>query len=296
MTEAVPQLIHEPEAFRAACDQARLQGLRVALVPTMGALHRGHMRLIEEARKHGSFVAVSVFVNPTQFGPTEDFASYPRTLDHDVEACRQAGASCVFAPSTGAMYPSGEQTRVRVMGLSEPMCGLTRPGHVEGVATVVSKLFALTGPCTAVFGRKDYQQLQVLKRMAADMMFPVRVVGVPTVREADGLAMSSRNAYLSPEQRRQAAAIPQALSRAVRAFEQGERDAGVLGAMVREGIEPVAQSIDYVHVGDPDTLAPLHARVGERALIAVALRLGPARLIDNVVLGEDAAPCSKETA
>jgi len=194
-------VFEQPEAFRDALEHARRQGKRVGLVPTMGALHAGHLALIAEARARASFVAASVFVNPTQFGPQEDFARYPRTLDRDVELCAGAGADCVFAPAVEAMYPDGELTRVRVEGLSESLCGSTRPGHFEGVATIVAKLFSLAGACVAVFGRKDYQQLKVIERMARDLLYPVEVVGHRTVREPDGLAMSSRNRYLSGDER-----------------------------------------------------------------------------------------------
>jgi pantoate--beta-alanine ligase len=256
----------------------------------MGALHRGHAALIEEARRRAGFVAVSVFVNPTQFGPNEDFARYPRTLDADVDKCKAAGASIVFAPAADAMYPSGEETRVHVGATAEPLCGAHRPGHFEGVTTIVAKLFALTGPCVAVFGRKDYQQLKVLTRMAADLFLPVEVVGLRTVREPDGLALSSRNAYLSPADRE--AALPRGLTLAWQAFAKGERNAGVLRGLARASVAPLATSIDYVDVADPETLRVLADgdTTKDRALVAIALRIGTTRLIDNVVLGED-PPC-----
>jgi pantoate--beta-alanine ligase len=286
------QIWRDPEELRRACDEARRQGLRVGLVPTMGALHAGHAALVEEAARRADFVAVTVFVNPTQFGPSEDLAKYPRTLDSDIEKSRKAGANGVFAPSPDAMYPPGDETRVRVPATSEPLCGAHRPGHFEGVATVVTKLFALTGPCVAVFGRKDYQQLQVIKRLVRDLFLPVEIVGAPTIREPDGLAMSSRNAYLAQAEREQAAAIPRGLSAAVRAFQAGERSAGALRGIVRSHVEPIARSIDYVDVADPDSLRvlPDGERTGERALVALAIRTPSARLIDNVVLGEDPAP------
>lgn len=291
------QLWREPEAFRRACDEARGRGLRVALVPTMGALHAGHAALITEARRHADFVAVSVFVNPTQFGPNEDLARYPRMLESDIARSEASGAHGVFAPSAEAMYPSGDETRVRVGATAEPLCGPHRPGHFEGVATVVTKLFALAGPCVAAFGSKDYQQLQVLRRVARDLFLPVEILAVPTVREPDGLAMSSRNAYLSAEERAAALAIPRGLSEAVRAFAAGERGAGALTGLVRSRVAPIATSIDYVEIADPDTLRPLQGaeRTGDRALLALALRLKGARLIDNVVLGEDPAPIAGES-
>ena len=286
------QLLREPEAFRRACDEARARGLRVGLVPTMGALHAGHVALIEEARRRAAFVVVSVFVNPTQFGPSEDFARYPRTLEADAARCEHAGAAAVFAPAAEAMYPPGDETRVRVGATAAPLCGAHRPGHFEGVTTVVAKLFALAGPCLAVFGRKDYQQLRVISRMTADLFLPVEIVGLRTVREPDGLALSSRNAYLSPAQRADALAIPRGLSSAAAAFARGERDAGKLSALARESVARVATSIDYVDVADPESLRVFSPgeRAGERALLALALRVGQTRLIDNLVLGEDPAP------
>jgi pantoate--beta-alanine ligase len=286
------ELWTDPEALRHGCDEARRSGRRVGLVPTMGALHAGHLSLVEEAARRRDFVVLTIFVNPTQFGPNEDFARYPRTLDADRSLAEQAGAAAVFAPPVEAMYPPAEETRVRVGRTAEPLCGRHRPGHFEGVATIVAKLFALAGPCLAVFGRKDYQQLKVLQRMAADLMLSVEVVGAPTMREPDGLAMSSRNAYLSAQQRQDALAIPRGLAAAAAAFAAGERDAGVLTGRVRAEVEPVATSIDYVEVTDPETLVPLAAgeRAGARALLALALRLGGARLIDNTVLGEDEPP------
>ena len=286
------QLLREPLDFRRACDDARALGLSVGLVPTMGALHEGHAALIREARKHADFVAVSVFVNPTQFGPNEDLARYPRTLEKDAEMCAAAGASLVFAPTEGVMYPPGDETRVRVGATAADLCGAFRPNHFEGVATVVAKLFALTGACAAVFGRKDYQQLQVIKRFTTDLFLPVTIVGLRTVREPDGLAMSSRNAYLSPEQRRAALAIPRGLTEAASAFAAGERRAGALAALARAEVAAIATSIDYVDVADPDSVRVLGAAelVSERALLALAIRLGGARLIDNMVLGEEPPP------
>ncbi|MBK8255851.1 MAG: pantoate--beta-alanine ligase [Polyangiaceae bacterium] len=285
-------VLSDPSAFRNECEQARRSQKRVGLVPTMGALHEGHATLIRRAREAADFVAVTIFVNPTQFGPNEDFSRYPRTLDADVEKCTQAGASLVFAPETSAMYPPGDETRVVPGATAGPFCGEFRPGHFQGVATVVSKLFALTGACTAAFGKKDYQQLRVIQRLVTDLFFPVVVLPVPTVRESDGLAMSSRNRYLSETDRRNALAIPRGLSAAHRAFAAGERRASVLTSLVRNPISAVANSIDYVDIADADTLAIARddAPVSDRSVIAVAARFSGARLIDNVVLGEDPAP------
>lgn len=290
------EIWRSPEAFRQACDAARQRGSRVGLVPTMGALHRGHQALIEEARKRADFVVVSVFVNPTQFGPNEDFSRYPRDLEGDAHKSEQASANGIFAPPRDAMYPHGDETRVHVGATAEGLCGLFRPGHFEGVATIVAKLFALVGPAVAVFGRKDYQQLKVIERMTKDLFLPIEVVGLPTIREADGLAMSSRNAYLSPEARASATAIPRGLSAACRAFAAGERNVSVLTGITRAYVEPIANSVDYVDLADPDTVRVLgpSERSGERALLALAIRTAGARLIDNVVLGEDPAPVHDE--
>jgi pantoate--beta-alanine ligase len=287
-----PRIVTTPDAFRAACDEARARGQRVGFVPTMGALHEGHLALVREAKRRAPFVAASIFVNPTQFGPNEDFARYPRDLAGDTAKLASVGADLVFAPEAGAMYPPGDETRVRVGKLAEPLCGRFRPGHFEGVATVVSKLFALAGPCVAVFGKKDYQQLAILRRLAIDLFFPVDVVGHPIVREADGLAMSSRNAYLSAADRARARSLSRGLAAAWRAFGAGERDAGALRALARAEVEKGADSIDYVDVADPASLAVFAdgTRVGDRALVAIACRLGATRLIDNVVLGEDPSP------
>ena len=283
-------VVNGPEEARALCDAARARGERVGLVPTMGALHEGHLALVREARRHADFVLCSIFVNPTQFGPNEDFARYPRDLASDVTSLEGAAASAVFAPDVSTMYPPGDETRVRVGPLAEHLCGPHRPGHFEGVATVVTKLFAIAGPCVAVFGKKDYQQLAILRRIAIDLFLPVKVVGVPIVREADGLAMSSRNAYLSAEERQRALALSRGLSAAARAFASGERRAGALRELALAGVAGAATSVDYVTIADADALVPLEqgADVGARAVIAIACRIGKTRLIDNLVLGEDA--------
>lgn len=285
---ASPIVVKTPEELRTACDRARTEGRRVGFVPTMGALHEGHLALVREARKHADFVVCSIFVNPTQFGPNEDLARYPRDLDGDVRKLEGAGADLVFAPEPEAMYPKGEQTRVRVAGLTEHLCGPHRPGHFEGVTTIVTKLFAIVGASAAVFGKKDYQQLAVIRRMTTDLFLPVEVIGHPIVREADGLAMSSRNAYLSAEERTRALSLSRGLAEASSAFAAGERNAGRLRRLALAPIETAATSIDYVTVADPDALVPFadDATVGERALVAVAARIGKTRLIDNVVLGE----------
>ena len=285
------EVLRTVDEVRRAMDPARAAGRRVGFVPTMGALHEGHLSLVREARCRAEIALVSIFVNPTQFGPNEDFARYPRDLDGDVAKVAGAGATHVFAPEVATMYPPGEQTRVRVGALSEHLCGPHRPGHFEGVATVVTKLFAIAGPCVAVFGRKDYQQLAIIRRLVADLALPVEVVGHPIVREADGLAMSSRNAYLSPADRARALGLSRGLFAAARAFASGTRRAGDLVALARAEVERAADTIDYVTLADADAIVPLEPdAIVTRAVLAVAARVGATRLIDNFVMGEDSAP------
>jgi len=278
--------------FRAAAEGVRRRGKRVGLVPTMGALHEGHLALIAEAQKRSHEVAVTIFVNPTQFGPNEDFARYPRALERDLELCRSAGAAHVFAPDASEMYAPSERTRVRVSGLAEALCGPFRPGHFDGVTTIVSKFFALAGACVAVFGRKDYQQLKVIERMTRDLLLPVEIVGYPTLRDADGLALSSRNAYLSSPERVRALSIPHALAVAARAFLSGERQVGALRKSALSSLAEAGIRLDYATLADPEELTPFpdEALLSGRALFAIAGFVGQTRLIDNLVLGEDPAP------
>lgn len=269
---------------RSLVRSRQADGTTVGLVPTMGALHAGHLSLVHAAKARCGFVIVTIFVNPTQFGPNEDFAAYPRPLETDLAACRAAGVDAVFTPSVETMYPVGARTIVRVAGLSERLCGLFRPGHFEGVATVVSKLFHILPADTGFFGEKDYQQLTIIRRMVADLNIPIEIVGCPTLREADGLAMSSRNIYLSPAQRSQAVAISRGLFAARDMLASGTREAATLttrcrGEMERAGIH----SIDYIEVVDADTLEPL-ATVNRAGRLCVAARLGTTRLIDNITL------------
>lgn len=287
---AIPMVLRTPAEMREACDAARSRGLTIGFVPTMGALHEGHVALTREARKRATFVVCSIFVNPTQFGPNEDLARYPRDLQGDVGKLDEVDV--VFAPEPTAMYLPGERTRVRVDGLTEHLCGPHRPGHFEGVTTIVAKLFALVGPSIAVFGKKDYQQLAVIRRMARDLFFPVEVVGYPIVRETDGLAMSSRNVYLSADERSRALGLARGLAAAARAFASGERRAGTLRGLALAAVEPIATSIDYVTIADADAITPFADGEGtpDRALLAIACRVGKTRLIDNIVLGEDPAP------
>ena len=282
-----------PEELRESLRIARIsRNARVAFVPTMGALHEGHLALVREGRKlvgDDGTVMASIFVNPTQFGPNEDFVRYPRDLDGDQTKLASAGCDLLFAPEARVMYPEGERTRVRVDGLTSGLCGPFRPGHFEGVATVVAKLFSIVGEAYAIFGKKDYQQLAVLRRLATDLFFPVNVVGHPIVREKGGLAMSSRNAYLSPEERERALALSRGLRAAYAAFSGGERRAGTLVDLVQKEVEAAADTIDYVAATDADSLVAFdpEASVGDRALLAIACRVGKTRLLDNVVLGED---------
>ena len=278
--------ISRPEELKRTLTDIRAPGARVGFVPTMGALHEGHLSLVRDACGRADVVVASIFVNPTQFGPKEDFAKYPRDLAGDAAKLAEAGAQLLFAPETHAMYLPGDSTRVRVGLLTDTLCGPFRPGHFEGVATVVAKLFGLVGPCVAVFGKKDYQQLAVLRRMTADLFLPVEIVGHPLVREADGLAMSSRNAYLSAADRARALGLVKGLRAGYMLFEKGERRAAILESAVRAEVQKGADTLDYVSVVDADSLQPLET-TGERALIAVACRVGGTRLIDNVVLGED---------
>jgi len=273
------------EEIRALVAQARAAGARIGMVPTMGALHAGHYSLIDAARSAGDFLVVSIFVNPTQFGPNEDYRTYPRTWEADCGGCEAHGADAVFAPTPEVMYPEGFATTVHVSGLTEVLCGRYRPGHFDGVCTVVAKLFGAVGPDAAWFGRKDYQQLVVIRRMVADLNLPVRIEEVPIVREPDGLAMSSRNARLDRRERPQAAALSRALREAQVRVAQGACGAQEVADEIRTGIETDAPlgDIDYVEIVDPATLAGVE-RIDRPAVAAVAVRFPSARLIDNMLL------------
>ena len=259
-------------------------GKTVVLVPTMGYFHEGHLTLMREGRKHGDALIVSIFVNPKQFGPAEDLQRYPRDLERDVTLAESVGVDVVFAPEAGAMYEEGFQTHVDLELLPGHLCGPSRPGHFRGVATVVAKLFNIIRPHVAIFGEKDYQQLAVIRRMVRDLNFGIRIVGVPTVREPDGLAMSSRNTYLSEEERHAALSLFASLQRAQQAVTAGEREAGTLIRLTSEFItsHPYTK-IDYVAVCDPDTLEDVN-RIDKPALMALAVWAGGTRLIDNAIL------------
>jgi pantoate--beta-alanine ligase len=260
----------------------RARGESVALVPTMGNLHAGHLSLLSTARSRAARVAASIFVNPLQFGPGEDFARYPRTLAEDERLLAGHGCDLLFAPDDAEMYPHGEQaTRVQVRGLSETLCGQFRPGHFEGVATVVAKLFGILTPDIAVFGEKDYQQLLVIRRMVADLAMPVEIVGAPTVRADDGLALSSRNQYLTPAERAQAAMIHQALTEAVAAISAGAPDYAALEAAGTQRLTRGGFRVDYFAIRDAGNLSAPRAGVAELVVLAAAW-LGRSRLIDNL--------------
>lgn len=286
---ARPIVVDSIRAVREHVAGARRAGKRIGFVPTLGALHEGHFSLIRSAKQQCDVVVVSIFVNPTQFNDPKDLANYPRTLDADVAACAELGVDLVFAPSADEMYKPDAVTTVRVAKITEPLCGQDRPGHFEGVTTVVAKLLNIVQPDVAYFGQKDAQQSLVVRRMIRDLNMPVEIVVCPTVREPDGLAMSSRNAYLSAEERRQARSLYRALRGAAEAVTAGQRDPVALIAGMRQTITAAGPCmIDYVEVVNPDTLEPVDSVAG-RVLIALAVRIGQARLIDNVVV-DPAAP------
>ena len=283
MSAEVAETIARVRAWR---DDRRRAGQRVGFVPTMGALHEGHARLIETARQRGDHVVVSIFVNPLQFDRKDDLERYPRTLDADLRICNDLGVELVFAPTAGEMYPAEPVCTVTVKRLTDRLCGQFRPGHFDGVATVVTKLFDIVQPDVAYFGEKDAQQLAVIRRMVADLNIPVDIAGVPTVREADGLALSSRNARLSREERSKAIALYRALREAERAIAGGERDARAVERLAAAVIPPDASlRLEYLEVVDPVELQRVD-RIGGTVLVAGALWVGNTRLIDNLTIAE----------
>ncbi len=287
------------DEVRRQVSRARAVGRTIGFVPTMGALHAGHLALVETARGRGAFVVMSIFVNPTQFAPGEDYEAYPRDLARDRRVAEEAGVDLLFAPDRVEMYPPGFQTRVSLPDLAAPLCGRGRPGHFDGVSLVVTKLLNIVQPDFTVFGKKDAQQAILIRRMARDLSLPGEIVLVPTVREPDGLAMSSRNAYLREDERRAAAAIARGLFAAVRAYEAGERDGARLVGHVRAAIDRESLLVqEYVEIVDRESLGAW--RDPDRpALLAAAVRCGRARLIDNVFLGgdeSDRAPLSAASA
>lgn len=263
---------------------ARRAGQSVGLVPTMGALHEGHLSLVRAARESSDIVAVSIFVNPTQFGPNEDLGKYPRSFERDCEMLAREGVDFVFAPSVEEMYPRGAETWVTVEGLSEKLDGKSRPGHFRGVTTVVSKLFHIVEPDRAFFGQKDAAQVAVIRRMVRDLNFSVEIVVCPIVREPDGLAMSSRNAYLNPEERKMALALHRSLQQVRKLVESGQRDAATLASAGREELSRESGvRLDYFEIVDPETLEPV-PNTSQGSLVAVAAYVGATRLIDNMIV------------
>lgn len=278
------ELIHDVRDMQQRAEEFRLAGQTIALVPTMGFLHEGHLELMRVGKRQADKLLISIFVNPMQFGPTEDYGAYPRDTEGDLQKARSVGVDVVFCPEPDAMYEKGFQTLVRVKDLPEHLCGLSRPGHFDGVATVVAKLFSITRPHLAIFGQKDYQQLAVISRMVMDLNMDIQIVGVPTVREPDGLAMSSRNSYLEPEQRSSALCLKKGLDMARALVDRGEREASKIEQAVRTLIQshPFTR-VDYVSLCDPVTLAPVE-RLESETLLALAVRVGKTRLIDNGIL------------
>ena len=281
------QRIETIEEMQVLSESIRMAGHTVGLVPTMGFFHEGHLELMRVARNYADTVVVSLFVNPAQFGEGEDLSAYPRDLDGDLAKAREVGVDCMFIPSAEDVYPEGCQTEVRVRRLTEHLCGLSRPGHFDGVTTVVAKLFHIVKPHLAVFGQKDYQQLAVISRMVRDLNMDIEIVGIPTVRDPDGLALSSRNSYLSLEERESALSLSRALALARDLVNRGERSAATLRKAVEKEIRsrPFTR-IDYVSLCDPTTLEEL-VTIENEALLALAVRVGRARLIDNCILKSD---------
>ena len=278
-------VLSKPEEVQRHCETVRLQGKSIGLVPTMGYFHEGHLTLMRRAREENDFLVVSLFVNPTQFGPNEDYERYPRDFERDRKQAEKEGVDLLFAPSVEDMYPPEYATYVEVTGtLTSVLCGAKRPGHFRGVTTVVAKLFNIVKPHKAYFGEKDAQQLRVIKRMVRDLNFDVEVISVPTVRESDGLAMSSRNEYLSPEERKAALVLWRSLNLARSLVEAGERSADRIISEMRRLIEsePLAR-IDYIEIVDSETLEKVDRIEGE-VLVALAVFIGTTRLIDNIVI------------
>lgn len=279
--EIIASVTEMQERARAAL----AAGKTISFVPTMGFLHQGHASLLQEGRARGDLLVLSIFVNPTQFGVGEDFESYPRDLQRDSEIAAENGVDIIFAPTAGEMYPQGFQTYVNVEKVSLPLCGSSRPGHFRGVTTVVAKLFNIVKPTLAFFGEKDFQQLVVIRRMVRDLNMDVKIVGMPTIREDDGLAKSSRNSYLSPEERRAALCLSRSLAAVSDLYRDGEKNIGILrvGLLAILNSEPLAR-IDYVEFLDGDSLEE-PGQADDRTVVALAVRIGTTRLIDNTMIG-----------
>jgi len=278
------KVIEDIAGMRSYVSGIKARGDTIGLVPTMGYLHEGHLSLMRKARELTDHVVISIFVNPTQFGPNEDLDRYPRNFERDLDLASSVGVECIFHPRSQDIYPKGYATYIHVEGLSSVLCGVSRPTHFRGVATVVAKLFNIVEPDIAVFGEKDYQQLVIIRRMVADLNMKVKIVGYPIVREKDGLAMSSRNRYLSQQERKKATVLSRALKRAEDMFNNGERDASAIReALVEMIMGEDGCNIDYVEIVDADYLSRLRT-IDRKAVIALAVNIGKARLIDNTIL------------
>jgi len=276
--------VHEMQSY---AESLRNSGQRIAFVPTMGYFHEGHLNLMREGRKRGDKLVISIYVNPTQFGPAEDLEKYPRNFDRDSQLARDVGVDVIFFPSNAEVYPEHYQTYVTVEEVTKNLCGMSRPGHFRGVATVCAKLFNMVKPHLALFGKKDFQQLATIKRMVADLNMDLEIVGLPTTREKDGLAMSSRNVYLSPEERESALCLSRSLRQAQTQYEKGERDARRILEAVQTYIESVPFTrIDYVKICDTTTLRDVDS-LEKESVLALAVFVGATRLIDNHVFGEE---------
>jgi pantoate--beta-alanine ligase len=281
------RVVRSLKEMQSISETLRKTGKMIGFVPTMGYLHDGHMSLVERARKENDIVVMSIFVNPVQFAPGEDFDRYPRDIERDKKIAQEGGVDYLFVPEVSEMYPEGYSTYVEVEGITEVLCGAKRPGHFRGVATVVTKLFNIVKPHRAYFGKKDFQQLKVIERLVKDLNFDVEVIGCPIVREKDGLAMSSRNVYLSPKERESATSLYRALKLAKELIEKGERNPETIKSKMEEFIlsHPHVKAIDYIEIVDSETLKPVD-EIKEGTLIALAVFVGNARLIDNWVVGE----------
>lgn len=280
------KVIESVKAMQSHCERLRLAGKKISFVPTMGYFHEGHLSLMKEARRTADHVVVSIYVNPTQFGPKEDFSKYPRDFDRDAAMAKSVGVDVIFFPPNSEMYPEGYQTYVNVEKVTQNLCGLSRPGHFRGVTTVCCKLFNIVKPHSAVFGRKDYQQLAAIRRMVADLNMDLEIVGMPTFREPDGLAMSSRNVYLNKEERASALTLVSSLKTAQKLYAEGERNAVKIIRQAEKLITSAPfTAIDYIKICDAATLEDVLEIKGE-AVMALAVKVGKTRLIDNSVLGD----------
>jgi pantoate--beta-alanine ligase len=275
------EIIDNVTGMQKRCEEIRREGKTIALVPTMGFLHDGHFELMREGNWLADILVISIFVNPTQFGPIEDYQDYPRDMEGDLKKAEGAGVDIVFTPSVEEMYPEGFQTKVVVERVTKYLCGLSRPGHFEGVATVVAKLFNIIKPHIAIFGQKDFQQLTVIRRMVRDLNMDIEIIGIPTIREPDGLAMSSRNKYLNTEERKSALCLKKSIDMTLGLIKEGERDAEKLKIAIRESIlKHPFTDIDYVSICNPFSLEEIETIQG-KALLAIAIKVGKTRLIDN---------------